>query len=119
MTTPRRGCVEVAADYEEGKDDLTKGRAATRVVLVQIVLQCVPAPSDTHHHMSAEDLREKKRRRKEEENKASVGGRQNGKTHSCMNKTTGPQHTHTHTQHKSIDMQIPLSGDVWPALSVA
>lgn len=64
MTTPQRGCVEVAADYEEGKDDLTKGRAATRVVLVQIVLQCVPAPSDTHHHMSAEDLSEKKKENK-------------------------------------------------------
>lgn len=69
MATPRRGCVEVAADYEEGTDDLTKGRTATRVVLVQIVLQCVPAPSDTHHHMSAEDLRGKKKEKKEKKKK--------------------------------------------------
>lgn len=37
--------------------DLTESSAATRVMLVQIVLQCVPAPSDTHHHMSSKDLR--------------------------------------------------------------
>lgn len=41
-------------------NDLTKSSTATRVMLVQIVLQCVPAPSDTHHHMSSKDLREGK-----------------------------------------------------------
>lgn len=93
--------MEVVVDHEKEKDNLTISRTATRVVLVQVVLQCVPAPSDTHHHMSAKDLCGKKER-KEEENKALVGGRQNGKTHSCMNETSGPQthariHTDTHS----------------------
>lgn len=43
-------------------NDLTKSSTATRVMLVQIVLQCVPAPSNTHHHMSPKDLREDQRK---------------------------------------------------------
>lgn len=42
--------------------DLTESSTATRVMLVQIVLQCVPAPSDTHHHMGSKDLREGQRK---------------------------------------------------------
>lgn len=90
-----QGCAEVV-DYEKGTGDLTISRAATRVVLVQVVLQRVPAPSDTHHHMSAKDLCGKKEKKMRPQWAADKMAK-----HSCMNETIGPQtnapYTQTHT----------------------
>lgn len=36
---------------------LTEGGAAARVVLVQVMFQCVPAATDAHHHMAPQHLR--------------------------------------------------------------
>lgn len=84
-------------------------------MLVQVVLQCVPAPSDTHHHMSAKDLNGKKEKMKKMRPQWAAEKKAKH-THEWMRRVSH-KHTHTYTHTHTAQVHRHANSPEWWCLA--